>query len=167
MDFPGGPGAKTPLSQVQGAQVRSLGRELDPTCTTKKILHATPNTLHSQIKHKKEEVNPGLRCAGLEFLQDTPPLFSWIGLLHSLSDYTACLRGDGIVFMHFPNFAGKGQLSKPKQMGTGWSASHSGASLCVFCFSFLLPYLRKESEVACNPMDWSLPGSSVHGIFLT
>ena len=23
-----------------------------------------------------EEVNPGLRCAGLEFLQDTPPLFS-------------------------------------------------------------------------------------------
>ena len=95
-----------------------------------------------------EEVNPGLRCAGLEFLQDTHPLFPWIGLLHSLSDYTACLRGDGIVFMHFPNFAGKGQLSKPKQMGTGCSASHSEASLCVFCFSFLLPYLRKESEFA-------------------
>ena len=55
MDFPGGPGAKTPLSQVQGAQVRSLVRELDPTCTTKKILHATTNTLHSQIKYKKEE----------------------------------------------------------------------------------------------------------------
>ena len=30
--LPGGPVAKTPCSQWQGAQVRSLVRELDPTC---------------------------------------------------------------------------------------------------------------------------------------
>ena len=31
-DFPGGPVAKTPRSQMQGAQVQSLVRELDPSC---------------------------------------------------------------------------------------------------------------------------------------
>ena len=31
-DFPGGPVAKTSLLPVQGARVRSLVRELDPTC---------------------------------------------------------------------------------------------------------------------------------------
>ena len=31
-DFPGSPVAKPPLLPMQGAQVRSLVRELDPTC---------------------------------------------------------------------------------------------------------------------------------------
>lgn len=41
--------------------------------------------------------------------------------------------------MHFPNSAGKGQLSKPKQMGAERTASHGGAGLFVFCFSLPLP----------------------------
>ena len=31
-DFPGGPVVRTPSFQLQGAWVRSLVRELDPTC---------------------------------------------------------------------------------------------------------------------------------------
>ena len=37
----GGPVAKTLHSQCRGAQVRSLVRELGPTCPAKKIPHAT------------------------------------------------------------------------------------------------------------------------------
>ena len=51
---PGGPVAKILHSQCREAWVGSLVRELDPTCTTKKILHATTKTLCSQIKYKKK-----------------------------------------------------------------------------------------------------------------
>ena len=59
-DFPGGPVAKNSTLPKQGAQVRSLVRELDPTCIQQVgSPHTVAKTWHSQIntylKKKKEK----------------------------------------------------------------------------------------------------------------
>ena len=50
-DFPGSPVADTPRS-VQGAWAQSLVRELDPTCTTKKITRAALRPSTAKEIHK-------------------------------------------------------------------------------------------------------------------
>ena len=66
-------------------------------------------------------------------------------------------------------------MSKGRNMGTGGSISQDGSKAFRHSFSHSQPAhilkKRKESEVAqscptlCDPMDCSLPGFSVHGIF--
>ena len=47
-DFPGSPMVKDSALQIQGAQFRSLIKELDPTCCNSKILHAAMKAQCSQ-----------------------------------------------------------------------------------------------------------------------
>ena len=95
-----------------------------------------------------------LGYVGFEFLQDTPPPFPWIGLLYFLSDYTACPKWDGFIFMHFSNFAGKVPFSKPKQMEQNALSVHvRSAFVYANCFLFLLSYNE-------GPQIWSFVSDS-------
>lgn len=79
-----------------------------------------------------EEVNPGSNVLVLNFYRIRPYC------LHELVYYFPFLVTlSGIMFMHFPNFAGKVQFSKPKQMGAECTVSHWKASFCS-CHLFLV-----------------------------
>ena len=58
-------------------------------------------------------------------------------------------------------------LSRVQLFATSWTAARQASLSFTVAQREMLSY-ESESEVAqslCDPMDYSLPGSSVHGIF--
>ena len=64
----------------------------------------------------------------------------------------------------------KQQLVPDMEQWTSWKLGKEYAK-AVYCHSVYLTYMQSESEVTqscptlCDPMDCSLPGSSIRGIF--
>ena len=124
---------------MQEAQVRSLVRELDPTCCNQDL---------EQPKKQQQKTQMFL-------ISKIFPHLHWSGATSGLSQCSVLPHSLPGLGLFQP-----GSISLTREGVLGGSSRGQLLSACVHA------KLLQSCPTLCNPMDCSLPGSSVHGILL-